>query len=181
MKKITGVIIISSFVLTGCFGRMKAPQNQNGPADLSVSASPAQPEEVADNSDTFVNRKTNINPGNVNTTGDSVVRRPDGLGIEDLIVGGGETVGAGSQVSIHYRATLQNGTEFDSTYSQEIPYTFPLAKGRVLAGLDQGIIGMKKGGKRRIIIPPELAFGSEGLGTEVPPNATVIYTVELVN
>jgi FKBP-type peptidyl-prolyl cis-trans isomerase FkpA len=102
------------------------------------------------------------------------------LVIEDLVVGTGATAVAGDTLTVHYVGTLTNGTKFDSSYDRGTPFVFRLGAGQVIAGWDQGVPGMKVGGKRRLTIPPDLAYGSRGQGV-IPPNATLLFDVELVS
>lgn len=102
------------------------------------------------------------------------------LSTQDLVLGTGATAVAGDVLTVHYIGSLQNGTVFQSSYSLGAPYTFRLGAGQVIAGWDQGVPGMKVGGKRRLIIPPSLAYGSQGQGP-VPPNATIQFDVELLS
>ena len=101
-----------------------------------------------------------------------------GLKIKDLIIGEGKEAAAGQKVSVNYRGTLENGDEFDSSYGRA-PFTFPLGAGQVIKGWDEGVAGMKVGGKRILTIPPELGYGSRGIGP-IPSNATLIFEVELL-
>jgi peptidylprolyl isomerase len=102
-----------------------------------------------------------------------------GLRITDLVVGEGAEAASGQNVVVNYRGTLENGTEFDKSYGRG-PFSFPLGAGRVIRGWDEGVAGMKVGGKRRLVIPPELGYGSRGAGGVIPPDATLIFDVELV-
>jgi peptidylprolyl isomerase len=102
-----------------------------------------------------------------------------GLQITDLVVGEGEEAQAGQTVSVNYRGTLQNGKEFDSSYGRG-PFSFPLGAGRVIKGWDEGVAGMRVGGKRQLVIPPDLAYGSRGAGGVIPPDATLLFEVELL-
>ncbi len=102
-----------------------------------------------------------------------------GLRITDLEVGSGAEAVSGELVSVNYRGTLTNGKEFDSSYGRG-PFQFPLGAGRVIRGWDEGVAGMKVGGKRKLVIPPDLAYGSRGAGGVIPPDATLIFEVELL-
>jgi len=101
------------------------------------------------------------------------------LQIENLIIGTGTEAAAGKKVSVHYVGTLTNGTKFDSSVDRGEPFEFTLGAGQVIEGWDQGILGMKVGGKRRLTIPSDLAYGSRGQGP-IPPDATLIFEVELL-
>jgi peptidylprolyl isomerase len=102
-----------------------------------------------------------------------------GLRITDLVVGEGAEAVAGQAVVVNYRGTLTNGREFDSSYGRG-PFRFPLGAGRVIRGWDEGVAGMKVGGKRKLVIPPDLGYGSRGAGGVIPPDATLIFEVELL-
>ena len=102
------------------------------------------------------------------------------LKIEDIKEGKGEEVKGGDYISIHYLGTLEDGTKFDSSYDRGQPFQTRIGVGQVIEGWDMGVMGMKKGGKRKLTIPSELAYGEEGAGGVIPPNATLIFEVELV-
>ena len=103
-----------------------------------------------------------------------------GLVFEDLTVGSGNTATAGQKVSVHYTGWLTNGTKFDSSKDRGEPFVFPLGKGHVIRGWDEGVAGMKVGGKRKLTIPPTLGYGARGAGGVIPPNATLVFDVELL-
>ena len=102
-----------------------------------------------------------------------------GLRITDLVVGEGPEAVAGQGVVVNYRGTLTDGREFDSSYGRG-PFRFPLGAGRVIRGWDEGVAGMKVGGKRKLVIPPDLGYGSRGAGGVIPPDATLIFEVDLL-
>lgn len=102
------------------------------------------------------------------------------LQIEDLVVGEGETAAAGQKVTVHYTGWLEEGTKFDSSVDRNMPFDFNLGAGHVIKGWDQGVAGMNVGGKRRLTIPSELGYGAAGAGGVIPPNATLIFEVELL-
>jgi FKBP-type peptidyl-prolyl cis-trans isomerase FkpA len=102
------------------------------------------------------------------------------LVIEELAVGAGAGAASGQQVHVHYTGWLTDGKKFDSSLDRGSPLQFVLGRGQVIAGWDQGIAGMQVGGKRRLTIPPELAYGARGFPGAIPPNATLVFEVELV-
>ena len=102
------------------------------------------------------------------------------LQIEDLKTGTGPAVKSGDNIIIHYKGTLTDGTKFDSSYDRGTPFETQIGVGQVIKGWDEGVIGMKVGGKRKLTIPPELGYGASGAGNVIPPNATLIFEVELI-
>ena len=105
---------------------------------------------------------------------------PSGLIIDDIAVGSGAEASAGHEVTVHYTGWLTNGTKFDSSKDRDDPFVFPLGGGRVIRGWDEGVQGMKVGGKRKLTIPPDLGYGARGAGGVIPPNATLVFEVELL-
>jgi FKBP-type peptidyl-prolyl cis-trans isomerase FkpA len=105
----------------------------------------------------------------------------DGLKFTDDQVGTGAEALAGKTVSVHYTGWLTDGTKFDSSKDRGQPFSFPLGAGRVIKGWDEGVAGMKVGGKRTLVIPPELGYGARGAPGAIPPNATLKFEVELLD
>jgi len=103
-----------------------------------------------------------------------------GLEIEDQIVGDGEEAVAGQTVEVHYTGWLVDGTKFDSSHDRNQTFSFKLGAGQVISGWDQGVAGMKEGGVRKLTIPSSLAYGDRGVPGVIPPGATLLFEVELI-
>ena len=112
------------------------------------------------------------------TVGDGVSNITS-LQFTDRTVGGGTEATSGREVTVHYTGWLENGKKFDSSVDRGQPFSFPLGAGRVIKGWDEGVAGMKVGGKRTLTIPANLGYGARGAGGVIPPNATLIFDVEL--
>ena len=109
------------------------------------------------------------------------VTTPSGLKYIDVVVGKGASPTAGKQVTVHYTGTLENGKKFDSSVDRNQPFTFIIGVGQVIPGWDEGVMSMKVGGKRKLIIPAKLGYGARGAGGVIPPNATLLFDVELIS
>jgi peptidylprolyl isomerase len=129
--------------------------------------------------------QTDLTKGTAMTyPGDSTQVQPvttsSGLQYIDMEVGTGASPKKGDNVSVHYTGYLLNGKKFDSSVDRGQPFTFPIGMGRVIRGWDEGVSTMKIGGKRKLIIPPELGYGEDGAGGVIPPNAQLIFDVQLL-
>lgn len=113
-------------------------------------------------------------------TGNGVPAGTGKLEKKDLKVGTGAEAKPGQMVTVHYRGTLTNGTKFDASYDRGEPFTFTLGQGQVIKGWDQGVAGMKVGGRRKLIIPSDLGYGPGGSPPKIPGNATLVFEIELL-
>jgi FKBP-type peptidyl-prolyl cis-trans isomerase len=118
--------------------------------------------------------------GDTPMTSAQEITTPSGLKYVDLQVGAGDTAKPGDLVTVHYTGWLVDGAKFDSSVDRRQPFSFPLGAGRVIKGWDEGVAGMKVGGKRKLTIPPDLGYGARGAGGVIPPNATLLFDVELL-
>ena len=169
-----GLVLIVAQLTTG---------NNSAIADelsKTQSAVVAQP-----TSDRLVVNDTNLiamNSGSESeqTAGKDTVTTPSGLKYKDLTEGTGATPQRGQTVVVHYTGTLEDGTKFDSSRDRNSPFSFKLGMGQVIKGWDEGLSTMRVGGRRQLIIPAELGYGARGAGGVIPPNATLIFDVELL-
>lgn len=174
LKKIFPFLIVLTVVFVGAMGIFflsnQKLSNENQ-LNLNPTSAPANaiitPQVSKDNQ----MQKLDINTFQASSSG---------LRIKDEVVGTGQEVKAGDSVTVHYMGTLADGTKFDSSYDRNAPFETQIGVGQVIKGWDEGIVGMKVGGKRILIIPPDLGYGSQGAGGAIPPNSTLIFQVELL-
>jgi peptidylprolyl isomerase len=110
----------------------------------------------------------------------AMTKTPSGLRYQEVIPGQGQAAAPGRPVTVHYTGWLPNGEKFDSSRDRGQPFGFTLGAGEVIAGWDEGVAGMKVGGKRKLVIPPDLAYGTAGAPPDIPPSATLVFDVELL-
>ena len=153
---VAGVLVVAVVAATGC-STASAPTpapatQQTAPAPAAEATTPAPAATIPDVTE---------------------------LKIKDLTVGKGATAKAGDTVTVNYTGWLTDGKQFDTSYGKA-PFTFPLGGGEVIVGWDKGVVGMKVGGKRELLIPPAMGYGAQGAGADIPPNATLRFEVELL-
>lgn len=161
------------------------PACGGGPTPQASEATPAAPTEEAASVEATVEAEASAEEAPAapaaNADAEDVVTTDSGLQYVVLEEGTGASPGPGSMVAVHYTGTLEDGTVFDSSRERGQPIEFPLGRGQVIPGWDEGIALMKEGGKARLIIPSELAYGEQGIQGIIPPGATLIFDVELVS
>ena len=172
LRAIWLVLLVYLLVLTAC-----------GPESSATTAEVAEP--AAPTATTATETTTAAQPATesmtTTTSEGETMTTASGLQYTEVSAGAGDAPIAGDIVSVHYTGTLTNGVVFDSSYGRGQPIQFPLGQGQVIPGWDEGIALMKKGGKAKLTIPPALAYGAAGAGGVIPPNATLIFDVELVD
>ena len=162
------VIVLDLFTaigLSGCSTQTGGPSHGSTPSGAPSAAQPSQPRDSQES--TPAAPKENAG-------------KTAGLTIIDEVVGEGPSAKSGDRVTVHYTGWLLDGTKFDSSKDKNQPFSFSLGAGDVIPGWDQGVAGMKVGGKRKLTIPPDLGYGVHGAGGVIPPNATLKFEVELL-
>ena len=176
MRKIVSIFLMTSlFLLLGCSSEPKKEEVQtvSPPVEEPVAQTPEPLKPIEE--PPAPEAETKPAPSAPKT-----IKTASGLRYQDLVVGKGASPKAGNRVRVHYTGWLTDGTKFDSSLDRGVPFDFTLGRGEVIPGWDEGVATMKVGGKRKLTIPPQLAYGSGGAGGVIPPNATLIFEVELL-
>ena len=178
-KNIIPLLILLAVVVFGGVGvYFLYNQKVQSPSDINLNPPQSKPQILTPTSAIITITPTEATGG---ATMDNFQVLADGLKISDEVVGTGAEAKAGDTVTVNYLGTLENGTKFDSSYDRNTPFTTQIGVGQVIKGWDEGIVGMKVGGKRKLIIPPDLGYGDQGAGGAIPPNSTLVFVVELLS
>lgn len=180
------IILAVLVILVGALALSRQNENPAPPAATEHSADDGHDHSADDGHD---HSAEGMPPGTdapaANAAGGSTPKAPQeaevtALKKTDLKVGNGKAAKSGDKVTVNYRGSLTNGTVFDESYKRGEPFTFTLGAGDVIQGWDEGIVGMKEGGKRKLVIPGDMAYGPQGRPPTIPPNATLVFEVELL-
>lgn len=156
--------VLAIALLAGC-NQYEAQQAASGAGATATPSTPSTPAPAAA----------------ATPTGGKVHKLPSGLQYEDMVVGSGKMAEPGMNVSVHYTGWLTDGTKFDSSLDRNQAFQFQLGAGMVIRGWDEGVKGMRIGGKRKLTIPSDMGYGAQGAGGVIPPNATLVFDVELLD
>lgn len=171
-------ILISFGIVLICSAVLVIAQITNGTPE--VSAEPLQTDNLTTVAAIPVAQTPTSDMNPTDTEDSDYTTTASGLQYRDLVEGTGEQPMLGQMVVVHYTGTLTDGSKFDSSRDRGQPFSFPIGKGRVIKGWDEGVGTMKVGGRRELVIPPDLGYGSRGAGGVIPPNATLVFDVELL-
>jgi FKBP-type peptidyl-prolyl cis-trans isomerase len=162
-------LLAAGLFAVGCKGTPEGAAGQAPAGSAPVATTTPAPEAPAATTPTTA------------TPGGKVHKLPSGLVYEDLVVGDGKMADPGLTAVVHYTGWLTDGTKFDSSLDRGQPFKFVLGQHQVIDGWDQGVKGMRVGGKRKLTIPPDMGYGSQGAGGVIPPNATLVFEVQLLD
>ena len=169
------VIVVIVLGLGGIFF-LSNQKVENSQINLTPTIYPTQIPQALTPTTAIINQQ----PATAGANMDSITTAADGLQTQDLTVGTGQEVKSGDTVTVNYLGTLENGTKFDSSYDRNQPFTTQIGVGQVIKGWDEGVMSMKIGGKRKLIIPAKLGYGDQAAGS-IPPNSTLVFEVELLS
>ncbi len=164
--------------LTSCNKCSKEAPSQPTQNTAEVSPAPTGPAQPQDQS--AVSPQETPPPNATGTPGAPQNTALPQIQIVEITAGTGAAAEAGKKMTVHYTGTLTNGTKFDSSKDRDLPFVFNLGAGQVIPGWEQGIAGMKEGGKRKLTIPPHLAYGERGVPGVIPPNSVLVFEIELI-
>ena len=178
IKPVHGLVVVALIAMAGCQESSTSGTSTSGTTTTTTTTT--TPPSTATTTPTTTTT-TPMTSATGDASGVKEVSMPDGLKYQDLTVGNGTLAESGSTVSVHYTGWLTNGTKFDSSVDRGQPFSFKIDGHQVIAGWDEGVKGMRVGGKRKLTIPPALGYGEQGAGGVIPPNATLVFDVELLN
>jgi peptidylprolyl isomerase len=180
-KNIVPILIVAVIVLAGVAGVFflsnQKTQTSND-INLTPTINPTETPQPPAPTTAIINQQEPASSSSADMG--KTITTSDGLQIQDITVGTGAEAKSGDTITVNYLGTLTNGTKFDSSYDRNQPFTTQIGVGQVIKGWDEGMVGMKVGGKRKLTIPASLGYGSQDMGS-IPPNSTLIFEVELLN
>jgi len=177
-QRLAALAIAAAVLAAGCNQTSKQSSSSTTTSAGAMTTPPSTPAASAPATTPSTSTTASI-PGAPGTG--NVHKLPSGLQYDDLVVGSGKMAEAGMNVSVHYTGWLTDGTKFDSSVDRGQPFVFQLGSGQVIKGWDEGVKGMRIGGKRKLTIPPDMGYGDRGAGGVIPPGATLVFDVELLD